>query len=100
MLASLPELPTNAVYLRTDACNSTWGALGAVMNELPLDRFQYYMVVDSSVRGPYIPPYAQHVSPERAQLGAPAVGLFEHLLCGVATGAAMPRIGTGLDPDS
>lgn len=59
-LASEPALPPNAAYVRTDACVGTWGALGAVKAELPLAASQYYVVVDSSVRGPFIPGYAQH----------------------------------------
>lgn len=54
----LPALPPNAEYLRTEACTGTWGALRAVLDWLPAPGgFQYFMVVDSAVRGPFLPPY-------------------------------------------
>ena len=67
-----PALPANAAYLRTQACAGTWGAVGAVMEQLPLAQYQYYLVLDSSVRGPYVPPYAQHVSIPLAGVHVPA----------------------------
>lgn len=60
-ILELPQLPANAEYLRSRDCTSTWGALSTVMSKLPLDDFQYYMVVDSSVKGPFVPEYAQKV---------------------------------------
>jgi len=53
----LPTLPANAQYLRTEQCTGTWGAIDAVMGLLPIADYQYFVVVDSSVRGPFLPPY-------------------------------------------
>lgn len=38
-----------------------WGALGAALPKLPTAKFDYVMVVDSSVKGPFLPVYAQQV---------------------------------------
>lgn len=59
----LPTLPPNAEYIHTHSCSNTWGAIGAVINELPLAQYGYYMVVDSSVRGPFLPPYVTSYAP-------------------------------------
>lgn len=53
----LPALPDNAQYLRTELCTNTWGAIDAVRGALPLAQHEYIMVVDSTVRGPFLPPY-------------------------------------------
>jgi hypothetical protein len=53
----LPTLPANAQYLRTEQCTGTWGAIDAVMGLLPISDYKYFVVVDSSVRGPFLPPY-------------------------------------------
>lgn len=53
----LPTLPANAQYLRTEQCTGTWGAIDAVMGLLSVPDYQYFVVVDSSVRGPFLPPY-------------------------------------------
>lgn len=76
-----PVLPANAAYLRTEACTHTWGALAAVMAQLPLAQSQYYVVLDSSVRGPFVPPYAQHVSAGGGQCMGPCVRCCCPLLC-------------------
>lgn len=54
----LPSLPQNAQYLRTEACPTTWGAIDAVMRVLPVADHKYFVVVDSRMRGPFIPSYA------------------------------------------
>lgn len=53
----LPKLPSNADYLHTNACTHSWGAIRSVMTELPTVSYDYFVVLDSSVRGPYLPPY-------------------------------------------
>jgi hypothetical protein len=55
----LPTLPPNASLITTESCTSSvWGIIASVTDQLPLGERSYYMVVDSSVRGPYLPPYA------------------------------------------
>ena len=54
----LPSLPSNAAYLLTSSCTTIFGAMAAVMPELPASSYNYILVVDSSVRGPFMPSYA------------------------------------------
>lgn len=53
----LPSLPSNAKYLKTSLCTSTWGAIDGVSRQLPLNDYNYFVVVDSKVRGPFVPSY-------------------------------------------
>lgn len=53
----LPALPPNAHYLRTEQCTTTWGAIDAVSRVLPIAEHQYFVVLDSKMRGPFLPPY-------------------------------------------
>ena len=53
----LPVLPPNAEYIETERCTSSWGAISAIMTNLNITDYQYFVVVDSSVRGPYLPTY-------------------------------------------
>ncbi len=71
----LPKLPPNAAYLRTERCTGTWGAIDAVARALPVAAHEYFLVVDSSVRGPFLPPY---VGP----LGLHWTEAFTHKLTG------------------
>ncbi|KAL6776645.1 hypothetical protein ACKKBF_B30390 [Auxenochlorella protothecoides x Auxenochlorella symbiontica] len=58
---AMPELPPNAKYISTTACTGTWGALGAIEEQVDATKFPFVVVVDSSVRGPFLPPYAAGV---------------------------------------
>lgn len=53
----LPSLPSNAAYLKTSLCTTTWGAIDAVYRALDVQEYDYFVVVDSQVRGPFVPPY-------------------------------------------
>ena len=55
----LPTLPPNAEYIKLEvgACTSTWGAIAEAMGALPVPDYEYFIVIDSAVRGPYLPPY-------------------------------------------
>lgn len=55
---ALPQLPPNAQYITTPACIGTWGALGAIEEQMDASKYPYVVVIDSSVRGPFLPPYA------------------------------------------
>jgi len=87
-LLTLPPLPSNAEYIKTRACTTTWGAIGAVLGQLPSAKFEYFMVLDSSVKGPFIPTYAQQVWAESLQgtrVRAVCAGVL-WMACGVAEG--------------
>jgi hypothetical protein len=53
----LPSLPSNAQYLKTSLCTTTWGAIDAVHRALNTQDFDYFVIVDSHVRGPFLPSY-------------------------------------------
>lgn len=53
----LPSLPSNAAYLKTSSCTTTWGAIDAVYKALDVQQYDYFVVVDSQVRGPFLPAY-------------------------------------------
>jgi hypothetical protein len=53
----LPSLPSNAAYLKTSSCTTTWGAIDAVYKALDVHEYDYFVVVDSQVRGPFLPAY-------------------------------------------
>lgn len=53
----LPGLPSNAAYLKTSLCATTWGAVDAVYGALDVHQYDYFMIVDSQVRGPFMPSY-------------------------------------------
>ena len=53
----LPSLPSNAQYLKTSLCTTTWGAIDAVSRALNTQEYDYFVVVDSHVRGPFLPSY-------------------------------------------
>ena len=59
-VARLPILPTNARYiLHKNECYD-WGAVGWLLlrsGKIHLSRFKYFVVTNSSVRGPFLPPY-------------------------------------------
>lgn len=53
----LPSLPNNAQYLKTSLCTTTWGAIDAVGRALNVQDYDYFVVIDSHVRGPFLPSY-------------------------------------------
>lgn len=53
----LPSLPKNAQYLKTSLCTTTWGAIDAVSRALNVQEFDYFVIIDSHVRGPFLPSY-------------------------------------------
>jgi hypothetical protein len=61
----LPSLPANAAYLKTQQCTTTWGAIDAVMLALPIVDHEHFVVLDASVRGPFLPPYMQGTSADQ-----------------------------------
>lgn len=57
------KLPPNVALLQAPACpdtNSVWAAVGAVKSQVDYEMRQrsHLVVIDSSSRGPYLPPYA------------------------------------------
>ena len=57
----LPSLPSNAQYLRTSLCTTTWGAIDAVIRVLNVHEYDYFVVLDSQVRGPFMPSYVTNM---------------------------------------
>lgn len=53
----LPSLPENAQYLVGSECATVWGTIASVKDDLPILRHEYIVVLDASVRGPYLPSY-------------------------------------------
>ena len=60
-LPTLPLLPPNARYLRHPNRCYDWGTIGWVLTSKQVDTsaYKYFIFMNSSVRGPFIPPYAQ-----------------------------------------
>lgn len=58
---ALPGLPANARYLRHANKCYDWGTIGWVFSSGQADpsRYKYFIFMNSSVRGPFIPPYAR-----------------------------------------
>eukprot|EP00890_Picochlorum_soloecismus_P001815 jgi/Picsp_1/2634/NSC_00864-R1_hypothetical protein VOLCADRAFT_105929 [Volvox carteri f. nagariensis] len=57
----LPSLPQNAQYLKTSLCTTSWGAIDAVTKVLGIQQYRYFVIVDSHVRGPFVPSYVQNM---------------------------------------
>jgi len=55
----LPSLPQNAQYLKTSLCTTSWGAIDAVTKVLGIQQYRFFVIVDSHVRGPFVPSYVQ-----------------------------------------
>ncbi|KAK9829758.1 hypothetical protein WJX72_007700 [[Myrmecia] bisecta] len=58
--AKLPKLPSNAqYYFPQQACSMAWGTIGQVLTSSKVDcsKYSYFIFLDSTVRGPYMPPY-------------------------------------------
>ena len=55
----MPELPSNAIYIRhTNECFD-WGTFGWAIwsNKVDVSQYKYIIFMNSSVRGPFLPPY-------------------------------------------
>lgn len=70
-LSSLPSLPPNARYVEHDNECLDWGTYAWLLS-LPTDdpravrdqqRYQYFILMNSSVRGPFVPAWADYVMP-------------------------------------
>ena len=62
---NLPQLPGNARYIyHLNECYD-WGTFGWLLRsgEIRLQRYKYFILMNSSVRGPFIPPYVPVSSP-------------------------------------
>ena len=57
----LPSLPQNAQYLKTSLCTTSWGAIDAVTKVLSIQQYRFFVIVDSHVRGPFLPSYVQNM---------------------------------------
>lgn len=64
---ALPELPANARYVWHENKCFDWGTFGWAFEsgEVVPAGYKYYIFLNSSVRGPFLPPYLQ-VSPSPA----------------------------------
>ena len=85
----MPELPSNAKYLHHSNECFDWGTFGWAMKQenVQVADYKYFIFLNSSVRGPFLPPYLQVcLAPASAMpciLGEAQrlVGAFELLLC-------------------
>ena len=60
--ASLPKLPRNAKYIQHRNECYDWGALGWLLlrsGKVNMSKFTYFVITNSSVRGPFLPSYIQ-----------------------------------------
>lgn len=57
--APLPQLPPHARYIRHDNSCFDWGTYGWALQTgaVEASSYQYIVLVNSSVRGPFLPPY-------------------------------------------
>ena len=55
----LPSLPSNAQYVYHENECYDWGTFGWLLDSGHVDasKFQYFIFMNSSVRGPFLPPY-------------------------------------------
>ena len=55
----MPELPTNAKYIHHKNECYDWGTFGWAISTKQVDigRYKYIIFLNSSVRGPFVPPY-------------------------------------------
>lgn len=56
---NLPPLPSNARYTYHENKCYDWGTFGWAMETAKVDasKYKYIIFMNSSVRGPYLPPY-------------------------------------------
>lgn len=61
---SLPTLPSNARYVQHENLCFDWGTFGWALFNLDLDirLYKYFVFMNTSVRGPYLPSYFNAVS--------------------------------------
>lgn len=60
--ARLPGLPSNAKYVQHKNECYDWGAVGWLLlhsGKVNMSKFKYFVVTNSSVRGPFLPSYVQ-----------------------------------------
>ena len=57
----LPELPSNAKYLHHPNECYDWGTFGWALKQenVQVSDYKYFIFLNSSVRGPFLPPYLQ-----------------------------------------
>lgn len=57
----LPELPKNARYIYHENDCYDWGTIGWAINEhgVSVSGYKYFIFMNSSVRGPFVAPYAR-----------------------------------------
>lgn len=75
----LPPLPPHARYLFHENVCYDWGTFGWLLMEsghVDYRRYRYFFFINSSVRGPYMPPYARVRACHH-----PAAHLHNHLTC-------------------
>lgn len=55
----LPELPGNARYVRHENRCYDWGTFGWALGSgrVNTEGFKFFIFLNSSVRGPFVPPY-------------------------------------------
>ena len=63
---SLPTLPGNARYVQHENLCFDWGTFGWALFNLDLDieLYKFFIFMNTSVRGPYLPSYFNAVSPQ------------------------------------
>lgn len=59
--SQLPELPANARYLHHANTCYDWGTFGWIMEteQIDISKYKHFVFLNSSVRGPFLPPYLQ-----------------------------------------
>ena len=57
----MPELPSNAKYLHHNNECFDWGTFGWAIHQedVQVADYKYFIFLNSSVRGPFLPPYLQ-----------------------------------------
>jgi len=67
---SLPRLPINARYVQHKNVCFDWGTFGWALFNLNLDisKYKYYIFMNTSVRGPYLPTYWEVSAARLSQL--------------------------------
>eukprot|EP01023_Acetabularia_acetabulum_P067271 TRINITY_DN9240_c0_g1_i4.p1 TRINITY_DN9240_c0_g1~~TRINITY_DN9240_c0_g1_i4.p1 ORF type:complete len:416 (-),score=42.65 TRINITY_DN9240_c0_g1_i4:643-1866(-) len=60
----LPNLPLNAKYVYHPNAGYDWGTYGWIIDEkiINIDEYKYFLFVNSSVRGPYMPAYIKPIA--------------------------------------
>jgi hypothetical protein len=84
----LPVLPSNAKYLHHPNECFDWGTFGWALEQekVQVKDYKYFIFLNSSVRGPFLPPYLRVRCPSTDTLGGGTQGSLiplpaPHLLC-------------------